>query len=58
MAKPIRYRMVDVGRPGHHYLEVAVYKQAGPKGGHTKGHLITAAEMKARALHMLKSRRK
>lgn len=55
--KPIRYRMIDVGRPGHHYLQISVSKQAGPMGGHTTGKLIGATEMKNRAIKMLKSKR-
>jgi len=39
--KPLRYRALDVGRPGHHLLLVEVNRKAGPRGGHTTGKLMT-----------------
>jgi hypothetical protein len=46
--KPIRYRIMDVGRPQHHYLQISIYPTKGKKGGRTTGRLITTKEFKAR----------
>ena len=44
-SKPIKYRVKDVGRKGHHYLEVAVLeprgKGKGVRGGSTVGKLVS-----------------
>ena len=34
--KYIRYRMVDVGRKGHHYIKIGVRKTKGKSGGYTE----------------------
>jgi hypothetical protein len=52
MVKKIKYRTIDVGRTGHHYLRVAVLepkgkKGKGPRGGHTVGKLISERTLKA-----------
>jgi hypothetical protein len=55
--KPIRYRIMDVGRPQHHYLQISVYPTAGKQGGRTTGRLITKKEFKERTRKRLKHRR-
>ena len=47
-----RVRMVDVGRKGHHYLEVDVLTGVGPRGGKTVAHLVTKKALQKRAGHM------
>jgi len=49
MAKVIRYRIKDVGRPKHHYLLVHVLRGKGVRGGRTVGKLITREELRKRA---------
>jgi len=53
--KVLRYRIKDVGRPRHHYVQVYVLKGKGVRGGRTVGKLITEAELKKR---VAKARRK
>lgn len=53
--KIIRYRIKDVGRKGYHYLQIAVVKQKGKKGGRTIATLITKKELERR---IEKARRK
>ena len=43
--KVLRYRIKDVGRPKHHYLQIAVLKGKGVKGGRTVGKLISKEEL-------------
>jgi hypothetical protein len=43
-----RYRILDVGRPGSHYLQVAAKSGRGPRGGTTTGRLISRRELLAR----------
>jgi hypothetical protein len=53
-----RVRMVDVGRPKHHYLEVDVLTGKGKRGGKTVGHIVSLLELQKRAKHMRKHKRK
>ena len=53
--KVLRYRTKDVGRPGHHYVTIAVLKGKGVRGGRTVGRLVTKAQLKSR---VNKARRK
>ena len=46
--KIIRYRIKDVGRKGYHYLQIAVVKQKGKRGGRTIATLITKRELEKR----------
>jgi hypothetical protein len=34
--KAKRIRAVDVGKPGHHYIKVAITGEVGPRGGTTQ----------------------
>lgn len=54
----LRYRMKDVGRPGHHYLEIKVLKGEGPRGGRTEAKLITHADLSKRIKHMVSVRKR
>lgn len=56
MRKVMRYRMKDVGRKGHHYLEIAVRTGVGPRGGKTTGKLVTKADLQKRVKKMIASR--
>lgn len=47
--KAVRYRIKDVGRKGHHYLQIAVKRTKGKRGGRTVGKLITKKELRKRA---------
>ena len=38
--KVLRYRVIDVGRTGHHYLLIAVKKGKGKRGGRTEAELV------------------
>ena len=58
MRKTLRYRIKDVGRPGHHYVEIKVLSGKGPRGGTTVGTLITKAELQRRVKNMWAKRRK
>lgn len=51
----VRYRIKDVGRKGHHYLQVRAGRKKGKRGGYTKGTLVTKAELRKR---IAKARRK
>jgi len=57
--KVIGYRVIDVGRPGHHYVRVAVLeprgKGKGVRKGTTVGKLITKKQLQAQ---IKKARRK
>jgi hypothetical protein len=46
--KVLRYRAVDVGRPGHHYLRLAVMAGKGVRGGRTVGTLFLYPKRKKR----------
>jgi len=46
--KIIRYRIKDVGRKGHHYLQIGVTKRKGKRKGRTIATLITKRELQRR----------
>jgi hypothetical protein len=49
-------RVIDVGRPGGHYLEVDILTGRGPRGGKTAAHIVTKKALQKRAKHMQKMR--
>jgi hypothetical protein len=53
----LRYRIKDIGRPKHHYLQIEVRKKIGKRGGRTVGKLITYSELVRRIKHARKKKK-
>jgi len=50
-------RVIDVGRKGHHYLQVDILTGKGPRGGKTSAKLITKKELVDR-LHPTRNKKR